>query len=326
MTQQPPAEATAAWAAPQPGTAHEPPTHAHEPTRRRGAGAWIGLVVLATLACLLAWTLSPLAARLLQLDSDLDLRGLVFGVTPTSYALGTGPFLNILLLGVAAAALVTRRVLAALTAVTLALLLGCVGHVLSALLAWGTVRPLPVLLGLLLSALVVLPATAVAALLARSPWGRLIVVAVVLAPTLLVVLQQVVFVLGGMYSRVPSLVVLGLVVALVAGVAAGGGRGGAGESAARLLVGLVLLLVGGALLPLLSSGLLAVVSEVLPRDLGGGMPTPRVPGLDQLLTPFQAMRVTWPAWIGGIVVGALVGGGVLAARRGARRSRALPAA
>lgn len=320
MTQQPPVEATAAWAPPQPGAAHQPATQAHEP-RRRGAGAWIGLVLLASLACLLAWTLSPLAARLLQLP-DLGARGLVFGVTPTSFALGTGPFLNILLLGVAVAALVTRRALGTLAAVGLALLLGCLGHLAAALLLSAPARPVPVVVGLLLSALVVLPAAAFAGLLARRPWGRLVVVAAVLAPTLLVVLQQMVFVLGGarVYSRVPSLVVLGLVVALVVAVAVGGGRARPGEAAARLGVGLVLLLVGGALLPLLSSGMLALFAGTLPRDLGGGMPVPTVPGLQQVLVPFQAMRVTWPAWLGGLVGGALVGGAVLLARR-ARQPR-----
>ncbi|GAB4069567.1 hypothetical protein GCM10028777_31930 [Angustibacter speluncae] len=319
MTQQPAAGAPATWAAPQPGTAHEPPTHAtqtHEPARRRGAGAWTGLVLLGALACLLAWTFTPLAARLLQLP-DLGVRGLVFGVTPTSFALGTGPFLNILLLGVAVAALVTRRALGTLAAVGVALLLGCLGHVAAPLLYSAPARPVPVVVGLLLTALVVLPLAALVGLLARTPWGRLVVVAAVLAPTLLVVLQQTVFLLGGarVTTRVPSLVVLGLVVALVVAVAVGGGRARPAESAARLGVALVLLLVGGALLPLLSSGLLALFAGTLPRDLGGGMRVPTGPGLDQLLVPFQAMRVTWPAWVGGLVAGALAGGGVLLARR-----------
>ncbi len=285
--------------------------------QQRGAGPWIGLVLLAALACLLAWWLSPFAGRVARLDSGLGPRALVFGVTPTSFALATGPVLNILLLGVAAAALVTRRALGAVAAVSLALVLGCVGHLLAAALVSGTVRPGPVVVGLALSALLVVPAAALAGLLARTSWGRLVVVAAVLAPTLLVVLQQVVLVLGGpaVYSRLPSLVVLGTVVALVAAVAVGGGRGRVGAAAVRLVAALVVLLVAGALLPLLSLGVLAAFADVLPRELGGGLPTPDPPRLESVLLPFRAMRVTWPAWAGGLLVGAAVGAGVLAARR-----------
>jgi hypothetical protein len=318
------APSPAPYAAPAPGPAPAPaPAHG-----RRGAGTWIGLVLLAALACLFAWWLSPFVARVARLDSGLGPRALVFGVTPTSFALGTGPFLNILLLGVAAAALVTRRAWGAVAATGLALLLGCVGHLLAAAMVSGTVRPAPVLVGLLLSALVVLPAAALAGLLARTSWGRLVVVAAVLAPTLLVVLQQVVFVAGGpaVYSRIPSLVVLGSVVALVTAVAVGGGSGRVAGSAVRLPAALVLLLVAGALLPLVSLGLLALVAEILPRQLGGGMPGPTPPRLDDVLLPFQAMRVTWPAWVGGLLVGAAVGAGVLAVRRASHRSPTAPAA
>ena len=50
------------------------------------------------------------------------------------------------------------------------------------------------------------------------------------------------------------------------------------------------------------------------------MPVPAIPGIEQVLLPFQAMRVTWPAWLGGLVAGGLVGGAVLLARR-ARQPR-----
>jgi hypothetical protein len=171
------------------------------------------------------------------------------------------------------------------------------------------------------------PAAALAGLLARTSWGRLLVVAAVLAPTLLVVLQQVVFILGGpaVYSRLPSLVVLGAVVALVAAVAVGGGRGRVGGAAARAVVALVVLLVAGALLPVLSLGVLGVFAELLPRELGGGLPTPALPPLESVLLPFRAMRVTWPAWAGGLLVGAAVGAGVLAARRTRRTPAPAPA-